>query len=236
MYGGRVRTPRKTPAGTPGRSRPAADGVNLNEIVAYNFRRARELRGWTQEEAAVRLERFLGTRLRQAAVSSIEGAFGGERRREFDAQELLAFACGFDLPLIWFLLPPPEDHRTLEGTSEIVSEVYLLALGRNDQLDLLRDRFRELGQAEPNEDDTILERVYGQPTGRTLADYPTRRKELLLAMLDRHADDLDAAADELGGFFDQLRQVGIRGFVAEKASDPDYAQPDPKPARRPKKT
>ncbi len=107
----------------------------------------------------------------------------------------------------------------MQGTSEIVSELYLLAMGRNDQLDLLRDRFRELGHAEPNEDDKILERIYGGPTERTLADYPTRRKELLLAMLDRHADNLDAAADELGGFFDHLRQVGIRGFVAEKAND-----------------
>jgi transcriptional regulator with XRE-family HTH domain len=206
--------------------------VNLNEIVAYNFRRARELRGWTQDEAAIQLEPFLGTRLRQAAVSSIEGAFGGDRRREFDAQELLAFACGFDLPLIWFFLPPPEDHRSLQGTAEMVSELYLLALGRNDQLDLLRDRFRELGHAEPNEDDKILERVYGQPTDRTLADYPTRRKELLLAMLDRHADNLDAAADELGQFFDRLRQVGIRGFVAEKVNDPDYVRPGKAPAKQ----
>jgi transcriptional regulator with XRE-family HTH domain len=213
-----------------------ADGVNLNEIVAYNFRRARELRGWTQEEAAIRLEPFLGTRLRQAAVSSIEGAFGGDRRREFDAQELLAFACGFDLPLLWFLLPPPEDHRSLQGTSEMVSELYLLAMGRNDQLDLLRDRFRELGHAEPGDDDKILERVYGQPTDRTLADYPTRRKELLLAMLERHADNLDAAADELGLFFDHLRQVGVRGFVAEKANDSDYMLPARKNATHSRRT
>jgi hypothetical protein len=234
MYGERVRSPRKPPADKPGLSRSAADGVNLNEIVAYNFRRARELRSWTQEEAAIALEPFLGTRLRQAAVSSIEGAYGGDRRREFDAQELLAFACGFDLPLIWFLLPPPDDHRNLQGTAEMVSELYLLALGRNDQLDLLRDRFRELGHAAPNDDDTILEHVYGGPTDRTLADYPTRRKELLLAMLERHADNLDAAADELGTFFDHLRQVGIRGYVAENANDAEYLQPATKPSRRAK--
>jgi transcriptional regulator with XRE-family HTH domain len=200
------------------------DGVNLNEIVAYNFRRARELRGLTQDEAADRLAPFLGQRLRQAAVSSIEGAFGGDRRREFDAQELLAFACGFDVPLIWFFLPPPEDHRRLQGTSDIVSELYLLALGRNDHLDMLRDRFRELGHAEPDETDKVLERVYGGPTDRTLADYPTRRKEMLLAMLDSHADSLDRAADEMGTFFDHLRQVGIRGFVAEKVNDAEYTR------------
>jgi transcriptional regulator with XRE-family HTH domain len=199
-------------------------GVNLNEIVAYNFRRARELRGWTQDEAADRLAPFLGVRLRQAAVSSIEGAFGGEKRREFDAQELLAFACGFDLPIIWFLIPPPGDHRNLQGTVERVSELYLLAMGRNDQLDYLRERFAELGHVEPDESDLVLERVYGGPTERTLADYPTRRKELLLAMLDSHADRLDNAAEEMGRFFDHLRQVGIRGYVAENANDPDYVR------------
>ncbi len=232
MYGDAVRAPKKTAAGSGGTRRTAADAVNLNEIVAYNFRRARELRGWTQEEAAGALEPFLGLRLRQAAVSSIEGAFGGERRREFDAQELLAFACGFDVPLLWFFVPPPDDHRALLGTSEIVSDLYLLALGRADQLDLMRDRFRELGHADPNSDDEILRRVHGRPTARQLADYPTRRKELLFAMLEQHGDDLDAAAEEIGTFFDHLRQVGIRGFVAEKAQDPDYATPRSKPPRR----
>jgi hypothetical protein len=196
----------------------------LNEIVAYNFRRARELRGLTQDEAADRLAPFLGTRLRQAAISGIEGAYGGAKRREFDAQELLAFACGFDLPLIWFLIPPPGDHRNLQGTGDLVSELYLLAMGRTDQLDYLRDRFAELGHIEPDESDLVLERVYGGPTERTLLDYPTRRKELLLAMLDSRADRLDKAAEEMGRFFDHLRQVGIRGYVAENANDPDYTR------------
>jgi transcriptional regulator with XRE-family HTH domain len=211
-------------------------GVNLNEIVAYNFRRARELRGLTQDEAADRLAPFLGTRLRQAAISGIEGAYGGAKRREFDAQELLAFACGFDLPIIWFFIPPPEDHRNLAGTVERVSELYLLAMGRNDQLEDLRDRFAELGHVEPDESDRVLERVYGSPTDRTLADYPTRRKELLLAMLDAHADRLDRAAEEMGTFFDHLRQVGIRGYVAEKANDRDLMLPPlPKKTTRPKR-
>jgi transcriptional regulator with XRE-family HTH domain len=216
---------RRTETDRDGPRRPTRPGVNLNEIVAYNFRRARELRGLTQDEAADRLAPFLGVRLSQAAISGIEGAYGGTKRREFDAQELLAFTCAFDLPIIWFLIPPPEDHRNLQGTSDIVSELYMLALGRNDQLDYLRDRFRELGHVEPDETDRVLERVYGAPTERTLADYPTRRKEMLLAMLDSHADNLDRAADEMGAFFDHLRQVGIRGFVAEKVNDRDYAIP-----------
>jgi transcriptional regulator with XRE-family HTH domain len=200
-------------------------GVNLNEVVAYNFRRARELRGLTQDEAAVALERFLGVRLPQASISALERSFGGDKRREFDAQEILAFACAFDLPLLWFFLPPPGDTRRLQGTSDHVHELYTLALGREDQLETLYARFRDLGMPEPNADDETAERVFGAPTPRTLMDYRHRRKELLLALLDDYADQVDASADELGRFFDHLRQVGIRGLVAEQLNDRDYSSP-----------
>lgn len=79
--------------------------ADLNEIIAYNFRAARELRGLTQDETAQRLEPLIGQRLPQASISAIERAYGGDRRREFDAHELLAFALAFDLPVVWFFLP-----------------------------------------------------------------------------------------------------------------------------------
>ena len=199
---------------------PAA--VNLNEVVAYNFRRARELRGWTQDEAADALERFLGVRLPQASISALERSFGGDKRREFDAQEILAYACAFDVPMLWFFLPPPQDTRQLQGTSDHVHELYTVALGREDQLEDLYARFRELGMPEPNADDLTLERVFGAPTPRTLMDYRHRRKQLLLALLDEYADKVDASANEMGQFFDHLRQVGIRGLVAEQLHDHDY--------------
>jgi transcriptional regulator with XRE-family HTH domain len=222
-----VASARRKPASSSDRRETAVEGADLNEIVAYNFRRARELRGWTQEETATRLEPFLGQRLRQAGISAIEGAFGGERRREFDAQEILAFACGFDLPLLWFFLPPPGDTRRLAGTSDHVHELYLLLLGRTDQLDPLYARFRELGIAENGEVDATLERVTGVRTAISLNDYRTRRKEMLLALLDDFADTVDASADEMGRFFDHLRQVGVRGFIAEQMNDPDYLAPKP---------
>lgn len=56
-----------------------------------------------------------------------------------------------------------------------------------------------------------------------LADYRQRRKEMLLALLDKYADRVDASADELGRFFDHLRQVGIRGLLAEQLNDLDLA-------------
>jgi hypothetical protein len=58
---------------------------------------------------------------------------------------------------------------------------------------------------------------------------------MLLALLDQYTDDVDRAADEIGTFFDHLRQVGIRSLVAERLNDSDYTE-DPehrKGARRP---
>jgi transcriptional regulator with XRE-family HTH domain len=225
----------------PGRKRaktdvaePPAAGVDLNEVVAYNFRRARELRGLTQDEAAVALERFLGVRLPQASISALERSFGGDKRREFDAQEILAFACAFDVPLLWFFLPPPQDHRRLQGMSDHVHELYTLVLGREDQLEELSERFRELGIGAPSADDVTLERVFGAPTPRTLNDYRHRRKELLLALLDDYADKVDANAEEMGRFFDHLRQVGIRGLVAEQMGDVDFHQPPARQGKAPR--
>ncbi len=212
----------------PGRKRTPADTaalpavVNLNEVIAYNFRRARELRGLTQDQAAVALEPFLGQRLPQASISALERSYGGDKRREFDAQEILAFACAFDVPLMWFFLPPTQDSRRLQGTSDRVIELYTLALGREDQLDELYARFRELGMPEPSPEDATLARVLGAPTAATLRDYRHRRKEMLLALLDDYADRVDTSAEEMGQFFDHLRQVGIRGLVAEQLNDADY--------------
>lgn len=200
-------------------------GVNLNEVVSYNFRRARELRGLTQDEAADALEPFLGQRLPQTSISAIERAWGGEKRREFDAHEVFAFACAFDVPLLWFFLPPPGDTRRLAGTSDRINELYRFVLGREDQLDDLYARFRELGMREPDTHDAAFAAVMGTPTKASLNDYRQRRKELLLALLDDYADRVDASADELGRFFDHLRQVGIRGLVAEQLNDHDYTAP-----------
>lgn len=201
-----------------------SDSADLNEIVAYNFKRVREMYGWTQDEVADRLERFLGVRLPQASISGIERGYQG-RHREFDAQELLAFACCFDVPLIWFFIPPPGDRRPLRNTSDHVNELYALLLGREDQLGLLYERFRELGIEEPTDADHAWERLTSGRTQRTMWDYRTRRKDLLIALLEQYSDDFDKSIDELGSVVDRLRQVGLKGFVSSTMNDPDYGLP-----------
>ena len=200
---------------------PSAE-IDLNQVVAYNFREARQLRGWTQEEFADRLEPYLGQRLTQAGVSSIERAWDGDRRREFDAHELLVFAMVFNLPILYFLLPPPGDRRRMQGTSAQVNELYVWLLGREGQVEPVYERLRQLGITDPTTAEETVEKITGITSPARQWSYRERRKELLLALLDEHSDNFDKDIEEIGRIVDHLRQVGIRGFIAEHTHDEDF--------------
>lgn len=79
--------------------------LNPNRVVAHNLRRARLLRGMTQEQAAAALEPYLGVRWKKQTISMAEKATR-QRPRRFDAAEIAAFAQVFDLPIAWFFMPP----------------------------------------------------------------------------------------------------------------------------------
>jgi transcriptional regulator with XRE-family HTH domain len=215
---GRERAPTDTDPQRPADSR--AGQADLNEIVAYNFRAARELRGWTQEETARALEPLLGQRLPQASISAVERAYEGDRRREFDAQEILAFALAFDLPLVWFFLPPVGDHRLVHHTTNTVSELYEVVFGKESQLGPVYERLRRLGIDDPTQAARTVEALTGRPSRGRQASFRERRKQMLLALLDQYTDRVDQAAEEIGAFFDHLRLVGVRGLVAENLNDP----------------
>jgi transcriptional regulator with XRE-family HTH domain len=79
-----------------------------NQIVAHNVARARELRGWTQEQAAEALAPYLGAKLSGPSFSNLErSAVKVERIRQFSADDLLALSRGFDLPIGFFFTPLP---------------------------------------------------------------------------------------------------------------------------------
>jgi hypothetical protein len=82
-------------------------GLTPNQVVAFNLALAREWKGWTQDQAAEALEPFLGKRWSKASVSQAERSVAGKFIRNFDADELVAFARAFELPVGWFLMPPP---------------------------------------------------------------------------------------------------------------------------------
>lgn len=86
------------------------DALTPNQIVAHNLYRARTLRGWTQEDAAERLEAYLGVRWTKATFSAAERSVAGKTVRQFTADDLVAFSRTFQLPIAWFLMPPGQAH------------------------------------------------------------------------------------------------------------------------------
>src|SRR3954471_5517409 len=82
-------------------------GLTPNQVVAWNLAQARTLRRWTQDEAAEKLEPYLGRRWSKATFSAAERSVESDRVRQFDANEIVAFARAFELPVSWFFLPPP---------------------------------------------------------------------------------------------------------------------------------
>jgi transcriptional regulator with XRE-family HTH domain len=79
-----------------------------NQIVAWNLKQARRRRGWTQEQAADALEPHLGERWSKASFSAAERSAepGATRVRQFTADDLVALARAFELPLSYFFRPP----------------------------------------------------------------------------------------------------------------------------------
>lgn len=94
------------------RKTPAPPSWTPNQIVAHNLAKARLLRGWTQDQAAEACARYLGSRLSPASWSAIERSVDGNRIKVVSADELVAFARAFDLPVGFFLTPPSvwDDH------------------------------------------------------------------------------------------------------------------------------
>ncbi len=86
---------------------PGYLGFSPNQVVAYNLTLAREHKGWTQDEAADALAPYLGTRWSKASFSQAERSVAGKFIRNFDADEIVAFARAFEVPVTWFFLPPP---------------------------------------------------------------------------------------------------------------------------------
>lgn len=79
-----------------------------SQVVAHNLTRARQLRSLTQTEVANRLSVFTGTNWSQATVAQAEGSVLGVRIRQFTANELVALARVFDLPVLYFFVPPED--------------------------------------------------------------------------------------------------------------------------------
>ena len=79
-------------------------------MVAWKLQKIRRLRRLSQTEAGVMLEPYLGHRLSRAAFSQAERCLDKGKIRRFDADEIVAFARAFEVPVPYFF-GPAEPHR-----------------------------------------------------------------------------------------------------------------------------
>jgi len=85
--------------------------ISASQLVAYNLARVRKALGLSQEQAAARLEPYLGVRWSKAVYSAAERSYGGKRERQFTSAELAAFALAFGVPVGYFFQPPELGER-----------------------------------------------------------------------------------------------------------------------------
>ncbi|MHA6762081.1 hypothetical protein [Streptacidiphilus sp. PAMC 29251] len=110
----------------------------INNLVSVNLNRARRLEGWTQEEAARRLQEVSGKPWTASSLGAAERSVKTGRTREFNANELINFCITFRQPLAFFFMPPSTSSdidfkfvlhgKFVEGASVVqISEYDLLA-------------------------------------------------------------------------------------------------------------
>jgi transcriptional regulator with XRE-family HTH domain len=197
-----------------------------SQVVAHNLGRARELRDLTQAEVAERLSRFTGSNWSQATVAQAEGSVGGQRVRQFTANELVALARTFDLPVLFFFLPPDDGSGRLmtdDAKGGLPWEYLLvLLLGHRDSFPMFADRAANWSHlltpgidiprsdALPDADPTLTE-IAGSLRRRD----PLLPEDVLAAVFHglaarrvrgakRPGDDVATFADNLRGLADAL--------------------------------
>jgi hypothetical protein len=187
---------------------PLYFGLTPNQVVAYNLAQARLEKGWTQDQACEALEPYLGSRWSKANYSAAERSVDGNRVRQFDADEIVAFARAFDLPVTWFFMPPPPwaspgvpaklrtpDAERFGAPLALLAD---LVFGADDPRALMQLRFQAfLDELGPNPLSDAQARVVDSVAARkaqlvrhALGDL--QRWQTQLRALANHLEDLEA--------------------------------------------
>ena len=217
--------PKKSSPGRPKRVAAARyRGMDPNQVVAYNLARARQLRSWTQDEAAAALEPYLGVRWSNASWSQAERSVGGKFVRRFDAEEIVAFARAFELPVTWFFLPPPawKDGAPVKLTTadarrfgtELALLVDLVFGDAEEQRALLDARLAEFF-------DVLGSEGLSAAQERTAAAAALRRA----AVVRHHLGDVQQWEGWLRTLADHLADVGVQ--TRELAGDEPATDAEP---------
>ena len=194
-----------------------------NQIVAYNVAKTRELRGWTQEQAAEALAPYLGAKLSGPSFSALErSAWSVDRVKQFSADDLLALSRGFDLPIGFFFTPPPPEldaalhapDAPMAGLDPIV--ILDAILGTPGNLGYWRDELLEYASSTAPPPQTKREKPHVTPV-----DLPDRIDPIAAirarALIRNSFGDLEKAKEvlerlaELAGALDETTPDDMSG-------------------------
>jgi transcriptional regulator with XRE-family HTH domain len=206
--------------------------LSVHQVVAYNFRRARESLGWTQAETGERLAPYLGLRLNQAGVSAIEKTYDSDRKRNIDVAEIVAFARCFGLPITWFFIPPlgraadwvePADEHDPHANLP-AGDLVALALGSPAGSDAIVPRIVELLRSDSEEIRSALSlALAGERTARWEKQIHLRRQALLAATLVERTTPGEEIITKMAELLIELVKLTPIGFDQLRRSDPDEA-------------
>ena len=205
--------------------------LTVHQIVAYNFRRAREEAGWTQTQTSERLEPYLGYRLNQAGVSAIEKTFDSERRRNIDVAEVVGFARCFRLPVSWFFVPPADmgEHLlepVLPGQGEreqVVITLVTQLLGSPLGWRALVERLRELIETDGRRAVEAIEAALAGRVESFEEQINLRRSTVMQVTLAHRAGPQDEAVTKLAAALVDLVRLTPEGYLKLRGKDPDEA-------------
>jgi hypothetical protein len=198
--------------------------ITPNQVIAYNLAEARYLRGWTQEQAAVELEKFIGARWSKATFSAAERSIDGRRVRQFTGDEIVAFSRCFRVPIGFFFMPPrpSQSGNTLR-----------LASAENPWGGIALAELVDAVFGTPGEDDVMSDRLRRFLAEVGLSDLTDaqdraawRAEDALNAIAMKELERFDEWRSALTGLASQLRQwqnaakaAAVRASLEKDAAD-----------------
>jgi transcriptional regulator with XRE-family HTH domain len=198
----------------PSGRRPPPNALTVHQVVAHNVFQARQLRGWTQEEAATEISTALGRPLTAAGLSAIEKTYTSRRQRVIDVTELVAFARAFGLPIAWFFLPP--QGREGDPVPNLYKHVATMAVdvfGDEDAWQWYIARVMALIGAPRSILHDELLGAGGYPGEHEWAGIDDKREELLRAALKRFTSDNSDLIEALLANLAKLKDLTTTGHA-----------------------
>lgn len=161
---------------------------------------------------------------RAASISAIERSVESDRRRVFTVQEVVAFALTFDVPFLWFLIPPPDIGLRLEGLDGPIAQLWRIAIGTNEQADQILGRLAAFAEANPEAANEVAETALGFEPGVTMEHYQQVRLDSLIDMVTEELDSLDELFGEMSRLVDRYNETSTRFTLNSDAPRRAYRQ------------